>query len=378
LFTNIGLTRVAKANTLITRIVLVANGPLAGERALAAMAAGAARRAHGFEPTLLPKIESENNRLTELFNSVAMDPANGEQALPGAPTDSGRRINAGEDPEPYSFLFRFINGRGEPGTARVELKVVGSSPITARRDRELTAWLSKPPDVKDAVVRTGLWVVAGQEAAFGSSASDRSKRPVFLQHELMVLAENMLDAVRSNLQTVVLSVSGFEYYLLDAYQRFAQGSPNPAGDWRRPLQLACDPRVVREIMLALTRQAPLFRQVVSRCSAWQRSPSAANGRLALLQPISANGFFSDDGSPNVDRAKGSPLLTQDGMIDDRSTASASPFPQTDRELQAWLPYLTADPVMEIILRRAGRLAVECGDLEMDLPKQGRPRNAAMV
>jgi hypothetical protein len=356
---------------LITRIVLLANGVPAAERSLAALAAGMARRAHGFLPSLLPKIETEDNQFAKLLAKVAMDPRGGEvnpeRGAPGA---------VGVEPEPYSFVVEFVDvENGGSGRARVEVKVVTSA--KERRDRELADWLVRPVNTKDTVLRTGLWVAAGQEDAAGSEEGDRPKRPIFLQHDLIALAENLLSAASGSLHTVVLSISGFEYYFLDAYRNTAEDPNGLTGDFLRPFELACNPAIVREIMLALIRQAPHFRQLVGRCAAWQRAPSAGRKCLALLQPISANGFVSDDGSPNVDWATGFPLLTQDGLIDDRQQIQTSLFPRTDKELSVWVPYLTADPVMAIILRSAGALAIECGDLDAELPKLGRFRAAAM-
>jgi hypothetical protein len=338
---------------LTTRIVLLANGIPAAERAIAAMAAGIARRTHGFDRELLLAIESEDNRFADLIDRVTMDPHGSGILEPKAPLIE-------QEVEPYSFLVRFIHGEKPPGVTRVEVRIVTSDQVKERGDeryREVAAWLARPAQ---AVVHSGLWILAGNEE------KDRATQAVFLRPELIAFAERFLNGAKGPLSTIVLSIVGFEYYVLDAYRKTA------AGGYRRPLELAYDVETVRKIMLALIRSAPHFRRLVSRCAAWQEYAKVSGGPLALLQPISANGFFADDGAPNIDRIMGLPLLTLDGMIDDRT--GASPFPRTDDQLPDWVPYLTADPMMEIVLRRAGRLGIACEELEKYLPALGDSRH----
>lgn len=341
---------------LTTRIVLLANGLPAAERAIAAMAAGISRRTHGFDPRFLLSIESEDDRFTDLIDRVAMDP-HGDGSL------ESKAVPIEQEVEPYSFFLRFIHGGRPPGGTRVELRIVTSNLIKERADeyyRDVAAWLARPAQDK-AAVRSGLWILAGNEE------KDRATQVVFLRPELIAFAERFLIGAKASLATVVLSIVGFEYYLLDAYRKTA------AGGYRRPLELAYDVETVRKIMLALIRSAPHFRRLVSRCAAWQEYATTSGDRrpLALLQPISANGFFADDGAPNIDRVMGLPLLTLDGMVDSRK--GASPFPQTDDQLPDWVPYLTADPMMEIVLRRTGRLGIACEELEKYLPAFGDSR-----
>jgi hypothetical protein len=339
---------------LTTRIVLLASGMPAAERAIAAMAAGIARRTHGFGPDLLLAIEPEDNRFAYLIDRVTMDPHGSGILEPKAPLIE-------QEVEPYSFIVRFIHGEKPPGVTRVEVRIVTSELVKKRGDecyREVGAWLARPAQ---AVVHSGMWILAGNEE------KDRATQAVFLRPELIAFAERFLNSAKASLATVVLSIVGFEYYLLDAYRKTA------AGGYRRPLELAYDVETVRKIMLALIRSAPHFRRLVSRCAAWQEYAKVSDGRrpLALLQPISANGFFADDGAPNIDRVMGLPLLTLDGMVDDRK--GASPFPRTDDQLPDWVPYLTADPMMEIVLRRKGDLGIVCEELEKYLPALGDSR-----
>jgi hypothetical protein len=230
-------------------------------------------------------------------------------------------------------------------------------------------------DTANTDVRTGLWIVAGREGALIGAATDRARYPA-LRQDLASIAEDLLITASDRLDTVVLSIADFEYYLIDAYRQADENAENPAREYSDPFELACDCGLVHKIIQALLRQAPHFRQLVSRCAAWKDMEAGGRGRLALLQPISANGFFSDDGSPNVDRMTGSPLVTPDGLIDDRLPGHASAFPNSDHDMRNWVPYLTADPLMAIVLREAGGFAVDCSQIEKELPKPGRSGRAA--
>ncbi len=350
---------------LTTRIVLLANGVPAAERALAAMVAGANRSAHGFRHRFLVGVGEtlEDSRFTGLLDRVAMDPrAAGQNPAAGIP----RQID--DEPEVYKFVVQFLD-REEPGEGGtlVELKVVTSSFAEDKsRYQELVNWLGARPD-SDERIRGGLWILAGDEEKIPShgGGNDRAESAVFLHPKLIGLAEKLLTASPGQLETVVVSVIGFEYFLLDSYQ---ENAPNSL---RRPLDLAFDKDIVRKIAVALVRGAPLFCRLILRCSAWQAQPAPTTDRkrLALLQPISANGFFADDGAPNVDRDTGYTLLTPEGMIEDRGI-EGGPFPSDDLQLPYWTPYLAADPIMEIVLGELGTLAMECRDIEKDLPRLG--------
>jgi hypothetical protein len=374
---------------LTTKIVLLANSVLTAQRALVAMKAAVDRRAHGFSPVWLFGIRDEDQHFAELLTTIPMDPASGTIQARGVPPPVG-----GKDPEPYSFTLDVIDQqpndpRRDKGCTEVLVKVVTTNPKSARRNREIMEWLAtvtgkNPP-------RTGLWIVVGQDEAIGSEGADRSN--LFLHKDLQDLVEALLIGAGNRLATVVISVGGFEYYLLDAYREDTDGRI------QRPLERACDPAFVERVLAALLRQASLLGGLVKRCSAWQAAGARlGRSRLALVQPMSSNGFFSDDGAPNVDRASGSPLVTPDGMVEDYPPgARKSPFPRTDRERPAsgarpggqpadtalpfWLPYLTADAPIAIALhdterqqsaRERSLLAVECRRLDAELPKTGLP------
>jgi len=347
---------------LTTRIVLLVDGMPAAERALASMYAAAQRRAHGFAPTLWSGVDPIDDRFQALLDRVPMDLHAQEGGL--AP---GRAPAIGEGAR-YTFNFRFIRPKDTgPFGSRVETMIVTSDQVqNSEMHAEVISFLTAAPD-NGAALHCGLWVLAGREDGYSDiipqGKADRrpasSRRSLYLDRRLAEFAKGLLNARNAALDTVVLSVVGFEYYLIDAYKQ-------RDGFLERPLDFACNRAVVQEILVALIRRAPVFRQLVARCALWQRH---GQRRLSLLQPVSANGFFSDDGAPNIDRATGYALVTPDGIVDARS--GASPFPRTDQEMPEWVPYLTADPAISIISGSAGDLGILCQDVESSLPKLGR-------
>jgi hypothetical protein len=367
---------------LTTKIVLLAHSIPAAHRALAAMKAATDRNAHGFDRNLLADITRENERFAGLLATIPMDPAGGTIQNLGFPAEIGP-----EDPEPYSFIFDLTRQEVKSPTGmdvrrastEVVVKIVTTNPRPARRDQEVTEWLAAAKG--QGQVRAGLWIVVGQDEAIGSEGRDRSNRTLFLDQDLRELAVSLLKKPGSGLSTVVMSIGGFEHYLLDTYRR------RPDESWERPFDLARERAVVENILAALLRQATLLHNLLSHCANWQHEGTRlGQPRLAVVQPMSSNGFFSDDGAPNVDRATGSPLMTPDGMVEDFKWGSRkSSFPRTNRErrlphadaqrtdtaLPFWLPYLTADALMAIVLQKAGTLALECSVFDAGLPKRGR-------
>ena len=363
---------------LTTKIALVANDAATAQRALAAVRAAVDRRAHGFAPGLLARILPLNgtsgDEFARLCDRVPMDPES-EPHLAEVGTPAAGLPEA----ETYSFVLRLIDSDSPPpndGATPVIVKIVtGEDADPVARYREVASWLNESGKDEGAV-RAGVWVILAQvkPTAIGPQEDQDNRgadengvgdldHSVFLKHELCTLVERLASAA-----SVVMSVGNFEYYLLDAYER-------KDGRLRRPFELARDRGIVGRILAGLLRQAPHLRQLVSFCAARQ-SPSAQSawlGRIAVVQPMSSNGFFADDGAPNVDRVMGLPLLTPDGMIEDFVWGTRpSPFPRTDNELPAWVPYLTADAVLSIALGRAGGFAFPCDVLDQMLPKVGGP------